>query len=153
VKAAQRLARATALAAAASLSACAGPLGPFAGGRLAGSVVTEASSDWSFTRDVKIVQLETRPDRPWSVNLGCVDWNGALYVGTEDPSDRWVRNIEADPRVRLRIGERIWERRAVRVTDPNEWTGAGLALFRKYDLHYEAGETEEHGWLFRLDPP
>lgn len=146
---------AAAILALAALAApgCSGPLGPFAGGRLRGVVQETSPPDWSFTHDVMIVQLETRPEDPWSVNLGCVEHAGALYVGTDHPErERWVENVLADPRVRLRVGDRIWERRAVRVTDTDEWTLAGLALFRKYDLTYEEGETE-HGWLFRLDPP
>lgn len=132
------------------LVACGGPLGPFAGGRLRGEPAAPRS-DWSFTHDILLVQLETHPERPWSVTLGCIDHDGALYVGSPDPeSDRWVAYVTRDPRVRLRVEGRVYELRAVRVTDPAEWATAGRRLYEKYDLEVEPGH--EPGWLFRLDP-
>jgi hypothetical protein len=132
------------------LAACGGPLGPVAGGRLRGEPAPPPS-DWSYTRDVLLVQLETRPERPWSVTLGCIDYQGALYVGSPDPErDRWVAHVTRDPRVRLRVEGRIYELQARRVTDPAEWAAAGRLLYEKYDLRQEAGR--EPGWLFRLDP-
>jgi hypothetical protein len=131
--------------------ACGGPLGPLPGGRLKGPETTEPVSDWSFAQDVMLVQLETRPTDPWSVTLGCIDHEGALYVGSNDPSDRWVQHVVADPRVRLRVDGTIHPRIAVKVTEPSEWMIAGRKLFEKYDLAYDA--DHEPGWLFRLDPP
>ena len=129
--------------------ACASPLGPFPGGRLSGEAAP-APQDWAFTRDVMIVQLETRPERPYSVNVGCIDYDGALYVGSPDPeSSRWVANLVLDPEVRLRVGDRVYDLRAARVTG-DEWVLAGRALYEKYDLSLEPGK--EPGWLFRLDP-
>lgn len=142
----------TALAAALALilAACGGPLGAVPGGRLRGEPAAPPA-DWAFTRDVPLVQLETRPERPWSVTLGCVEYQGALYVGSPDPeSDRWVAHVTRDPRVRLRVEGRIYELQARRVTDPAEWAAAGRLLYEKYDLRQEPGR--EPGWLFRLDP-
>jgi len=134
-----------------AMLACSGPLGPVAGGRLAGDVVSPPPADWSFTREVMIVQLETRPDDPYSVNVGCIDHGGAVYVGSAEPEDsRWVANLVADPRVRLRVDGRLYALRAVRVTDPAEWAEAGRKLFEKYDLSVEPGH--DPGWLFRLEP-
>lgn len=131
--------------------ACGGPLGPFPGGRLTGAEGTAPVSDWSFTRDVMLVQLETRPGQPYSVTLGCIDHQGAVYVGSHDPGDRWVRNVQADPQVRLRVGDTIYPRIAVEVVDRSEWAVVGRKLFEKYDLEYDP--DREPGILFRLDPP
>jgi hypothetical protein len=130
---------------------CGGPLGPFAGGRLHGTEVTEPVTDFSFAADVMLVQLEVRPERPWSVTLGCIDHEGAIYVGSDDPGDRWVQYVVADPRVRLRIGDKIYPRVAVKVEQESEWVIVGKKLFDKYDLQYEP--DHDPGWLFRLDPP
>ena len=128
-----------------------GPLGPFPGGELSGTIASEAVSDWSFAHDVMIVQLETRPERPYSVNLGCIDYGEAIYVGTSNPeTSRWVSHLEADPRVRLRVGDTVYPLRAERVTDTTEYNAAGLRFFRKYDLDYDPEESA--GVLFRLDP-
>jgi len=131
--------------------ACGGPLGPLPGGRLAGTEATQPVDDWSFAHEVLLVQLETRPAAPYSVTLGCIDHAGAIYVGADEPSDRWVKHVVDDPRVRLRVGDTIYPRIAVKVTDPSEWLLVGRALFQKYDLEYPA--DHEPGWLFRLDPP
>ena len=66
--------------------ACGGPLGPLPGGRLKGMETTQPVEDWSFTHEVMLVQLETRPADPYSVTLGCIDHEGAIYVGSDDPS-------------------------------------------------------------------
>ena len=131
--------------------ACGGPLGPLPGGRLKGTEATQPVEDWSFTREIMLVQLEARPADPYSVTLGCIDHDGALYVGSDDPSDRWVQYVDADPRVRVRVDGTLHPRNAVKVTDPSEWMVAGRKLFEKYDLDYDP--DHEPGWLFRLDPP
>ena len=98
-----------------------------------------------------MIQLETRLDDPYSVNLGCIDAMDSLYVGAPDPEDsRWVANLLEDPRVRLRIGETLYELQAVRVTDPGEFTFVERRLHRKYD--YQPPRIQAPGWLFRLDP-
>ena len=143
-------------AVAASLAAC-GPLGPFPGGKLRGSVHSGAAPDWSSARDAKQVQLETRPGDPYSVNVWCGVMDGKLYVpsslilGTDDPAERgWVRNVLADPRVRLRIEGTLYPLRAVRVEDPAELEAVRKLLLAKYDV-----DPDEHAaaaWIFRLDP-
>lgn len=81
----------------------------FSGGRLSGE---EGSwpTGWQDAADVSQIQLETRPEDPHSVNVWIVVVDGAAYIstsllhGTEVPDEReWVRNVAADPRVRVRI--------------------------------------------------
>lgn len=59
--------------------------------------------------------------------------NGTVYLlsGGGDHSD-WVRNLRADPRVFLRIGDRKWEARARPVEDPDEDATARRLLAAKY---------------------
>ena len=45
-----------------------GPLGPIPGPELAGSLVEEPVEDWSSVDAVKVVQIETRPEDPYSVS-------------------------------------------------------------------------------------
>lgn len=142
------------LAVAAWLAAC-GPLGPFPGGRLRGSVHPGAPPDWSFAREVKQIQLETRPGDPYSVNVWCGVMDGNLYVpsllilGNDDPGSRgWVRNVLADPRVRVRIEGTLYPLRALRVEDPAEREAARNLLLARYDV-----DPDEHAaaaWIFRL---
>ncbi len=144
------------LAAVASLVAC-GPLGPFPGGKLSGEVHESAPPDWSFAKDEKQIQLETRPGDPYSVNVWCGVMDGKLYVptslilGTDDPAERgWVKNALDDPRVRVRIEGTVYPLRAVRVEDPAEREAVRKMLLAKYEV--EADEHATAAWIFRLDP-
>jgi len=149
-----RLALPTLLALAIFALAC-GPIGPIPGGRLSGPV-ENAPADWGFASDVGTIQLETRPDDPHSVNTWCGVVDGALYVptslirGTDEPSEReWVANALADPRVRIRVGDSVYQARAVRVDDPTEREAARAALIAKYDV--EPDPHSEAAWVFRME--
>lgn len=103
------------------LSACGGPFLVFPGGALSGEVVEEPVRDWSFVDD-RFVDLETRPEDPYSVELNYVVRDGALYV---DPAEgrRWLDHIRADPRVRVRFDGKVYPLRAVLVGRPGELEG------------------------------
>lgn len=101
------------------LAACEGPTGFFSGGTLAGPVAPVPGS-FEFARDAGTVQLETRPEDPYSVNIACSVVGDGLYISAGDNRSQWVENMEADPRVRMRIKGDIYELRAERVTDAAE---------------------------------
>jgi len=129
-----------------------GPLGPIPGGRLSGTLAPSAPSDWSSTDSVKEVQLETRPSDPYSVNIWGVGIGRSFYVASgRGEESTWARNILEDPNVRLRVGETLYELRAVRVDDDQSREIFLEALARKYDWEPD-GEEAETAWLFRLDP-
>ena len=70
-------------------SGCNGPLLVLPGGRLEGEV-KPSPSDWSFAGDYGTVQLETRPEEPYSVNIAFTVIEGSLYVkagNTETPAN------------------------------------------------------------------
>ena len=104
-----------------ALAGCGGPLGIIPGGELSGSEAT--ASDWSeVVSESGTLDLETRPEDPYSVRIGFVLRDGRIYI---DPAEEraWYQNLEADPSVRVRIGDRIYRARAVPVTDPTELEG------------------------------
>jgi hypothetical protein len=109
---------------------CGGPLLVFPGGALSGTVVTEPVTDWSFVTD-SFVDLETRPEDPYSVELNYVVRDGKLYL---DPNEgrRWLDHLRADPRARVRFGEKIYPVEAVLVGRPGELEGfeAGAFVYR-----------------------
>jgi hypothetical protein len=138
--------------------ACGGPVGPIPGGALSGTV-KPSPADWAFVANVEQVQLETNPADPHSVNTWIGTSAGALYLptsmirGPKLPTEReWVRNIERDDRVRLRIGDDVYELRAERVIDASELTTARAALEKKYDLAAADMDPAREIWLFRLAP-
>jgi hypothetical protein len=83
--------------------------------------VTEPVSDWSFAEDM-FIDLETRPDDPYSVELNYIVRDGRLYV---DPAEgrRWLEHIREDPNLRVRLGGKVYSVKAVLVGEPGELAG------------------------------
>ena len=100
---------------------CGGPTLVFPGGALSGEVVNEPVEDWSFVSD-RFVDLETRPDDPYSVELNYIVHDGNLYL---DPAEgrRWFEYLKADPHVRVRFDDKVYPVVAVLVGRPGELEG------------------------------
>jgi hypothetical protein len=131
------------------LSAC----GPVPGGRLEG-VVTPRPPEWSSVLDDgrAFCEIESRPEDPHSIQLDCFLYERDLYVQSHRwafaswwPTESWASVWVEHPEVRLRIGDALFELRAVHVTEPTERTPVleargynpvpdGIALFR-FDAH------------------
>jgi len=103
------------------LLGCGGPVLVFPGGKLSGEVVTEPVADWSFVTS-SFVDLETRLDDPYSVELNYFVRDGQLYI---DPAEgrTWLEYLREDPRVRVRFHGKVYALRAVLVRDPAELEG------------------------------
>jgi hypothetical protein len=139
-------------AAALALAACSGgPAGWLHGGRLDGEVVTAPVDDWSFTREEQTIQLETNPDAPYSVNVWCVAKGANLWVTAGSQSNTWAKHLVADPRARVRVGDKLYERVAVPVADPAE-----VEIVRSLYAEKYASDRKPSSVMtpmqFRLDP-
>jgi hypothetical protein len=104
---------------------------------LKGNVVTSTVTDWSFTETIPVVQLQTQTWYllPHSVNINCLDYDGQLYLVSVYPAGTthsWNENVIRDPHVRLKIGDQIYDRTAVLVTDQAEQEGVMQARHKKY---------------------
>ncbi len=135
------------------------PLGPLSGGRLGGDVYSQPVTDWTFADDTETCQIETNPDDPYSVNTWCTGWQGNLYVPTSMilgpvvPGERqWVRNVESESEVRVRIDGVVHELAAARVTDDAEYAAVLAKLEEKYELDPADRDPEREIWIFRLGP-
>jgi len=136
-----------------------GPLGPFPGPELAGSVVEEPVDDWSPVDAIKVIQIETRPEAPYSVSTWLTRIDDGIYVFAADDESPWVRNIGEDPRVRIRIEGRIYERRAVGVAEFETKRAFLTGMKSKYEGDYGFDPAFwQHAWdtgefvLFRMQP-
>jgi hypothetical protein len=100
---------------------CGGPVLMIPGGALRGEVVREPVDDWSFVT-ARFVDLETRPENPYSVELHYTVKRGKLYI---DPKEGrgWLDHIRADPRVRVRFDGKVYPLKAMLVDDPEELQG------------------------------
>ena len=78
------------------------------------------------------------------------------YGGGEWPDKYWNSNVSSDPRVRLEMGGKIYEREAVVVEDPVEFQTALQALAAKYPFWQEMlakPESERPDMsVVRMDP-
>jgi hypothetical protein len=128
-------------------SGCEGPTAYFPGGALAGRVAPVPASP-DFARDAGTVQLETNPGEPYSVNLACTVVGEHLYVNAGGTRTQWVENLEADPRVRLRVDGVIYELRAERVTDAAEMDAFAEAWLRNVWARDPRGYDE--AFVYRL---
>jgi hypothetical protein len=126
-----------------------GPVLLLPGGKLSG-VETSPPSDWDFTREIDTVQLETRPSDPYSVNIWATGIGDVLYLHAGTNRANWVENIEADPRVRIRIGDRIYTLRATRVEDQDEFMVFADAYAEKYGVR-PRNENVTEVYLMRLE--
>ena len=111
---------------------CKGPLVLLPGGALEGAVVP-APADWSFTDEIEVVQLETNPSEPYSVNIWVIAVDGSLYVHSGTNHATWIENMETDPRVRLQVEDSIYELVASRVQTQAEFDRFITTYVKKYE--------------------
>jgi hypothetical protein len=100
---------------------------------LRGEPVAAPVTDWSFTEKIQAVKVQTQTPflLPYSVSAWCAIYNGNLYL-TSYRGRRWVEDIIRDPHVRLKIGDRLFDRTFSLVNDPSEKAAVLQAKGRKY---------------------
>ena len=125
-----------------------GPTLLIPGGELSGPVEA-LPENWTFSDEVSTIQLETRPLDPYSVNIWAVGIGDRLYVHAGANRSRWVENILADPRVRVRVAGKLYPLTAVRVEDPAEFATFADAYKKKYGTR-PRNENATLVYLYRL---
>jgi hypothetical protein len=129
-----------------------GPIGPFPGGRLSGTPASGAVGDWTpVLSGVPRIEIEVNPVRPRSVTTSYLVHDGKLYVPSMMAAHKsWPQAAIADDRVVVRVAGKLYERRAVRVTEPAEIR----ALVRAWDASApdDMDVSALSTWYFRMDP-
>jgi len=104
---------------------------------LRGKLVEPAPLDWSFTdahREIAI-EIHTPYLVAHSVTIWCAEVDGVLYIGARNPeSKRWPGWVDANPEVRLKIGERLYEVKLVPLDQPERIDRLRRAYAAKYEL-------------------
>ena len=116
-----------------------GPIAIIAGGPFRrGELVPGPEPDWSFVRDVREVEFQL-VDPPRSRTTWILDHDGKAYIPCGYMTSwwgrlwkRWPAEVEKDPRIVLRIGDALYERKLVRVQDPAIVAPLLAELSRKY---------------------
>ena len=108
---------------------------------LKGELVTTPVADWSFTDKVQNIEIQTSSWYllPHSVTINCISYQGRLYLysfyaaGLAYPHGRrWNEDVARDPHVRIKIGDKLYDRTLVLATDPAEQEAVHEATFKKY---------------------
>jgi hypothetical protein len=134
------------------LSGCGGgPLPFLAGGKLDGTV-KPAPASFAFVRDVGTIQLETRPEDPYSVNVAGAVVGEGLYVSAGDNRANWVDHIDANPLVRVRIEGDVYELEARRVTDAKEMDAFAESWLALGAWARDPRELDGEPYVYRLEP-
>jgi len=136
-----------------AILACGCSCGPFLllpGGKLDGTP-KPAPASFALPGNRDTIQIETRPEDPYSVNVSGAVVDGKLYVSSGDEPQNWAKNIEANPLVRARIDGDLYDLKARRVTDRAElqafavvWTSGNTWARDPMKL----GEV----WVYQLGP-
>ncbi|XOV84618.1 MAG: hypothetical protein ACFHXK_05760 [bacterium] len=111
------LSRGFALAVLIVLGGCSGPLLWLPGGALSGPEAPLSAAP--VPAEGGVLVLETRPENPYSVNIGYTVIDGQIYV---DPAAerQWYQYMAANPEVRIRLegSQSVYPALAVAVEDP-----------------------------------
>lgn len=132
--------------------------GPFTSGRL----VTGPEPDWSFVHGVREVEFQLLAP-PRSRTTWILDHEGRAYIPCGYMTSwwgriwkRWPHEAARDPRILLRVGDELYERRLVRIEAGPEVAPLLAELGRKYlggrEVPLAAVRSGEL-WLFELAPP
>jgi len=128
-----------------------GPIGPIPGGRLSGPVSTDPNPDWSNLE--KVIELEIRPARPWSLNVWNVFVDGELYVPSAKGAwRRWTAVVLEEPLIRLRTHGQIYLGRIEQVTDPELRLRVGRAIAERYAQRVPESADTDTTWYFHITP-
>ena len=108
----------------------------------------EQLADWG-----KVIRLETRgrsSGRPVEVALGYVEESdGSFLVAAGSPDADWARNLDAEPRCRVRLAEGDWTDAAAEPLDATEAARAVRELILRYGT---PAERLGRGPAYRLRP-
>jgi hypothetical protein len=140
---------------------------------LTGDVVRTPVTDWSFTDSIPNIQIQTHTPYllPHVLTTDIARVGGQIYLFSEyfapargKPDTRgdfpqarfWNRMVVRDPRIRVKIGNQLFDMRVYPLTDPAEIETARKAFLSKYD-DVRRGEAAPEArrpalYFFRLEP-
>ncbi|MGA7796292.1 MAG: hypothetical protein WCA19_24950 [Candidatus Acidiferrales bacterium] len=115
---------------------------------LTGDLVTTPVTDWSFLDNVPNIKIQTQTRflLPHSVTINCLAYKGQFYVTSTHPIGAprsWNENVMRDPHVRIKIGDKLYDRSLVAVTDPAEKDAVIQVREKKYQLKAPANATTD----------
>ena len=128
------------------------PWNQLPGKRITGEEVTEPVDDWTFMEKSTRVTLEVRPSDPYSVDIRSFLHEGILYLNSISPENRWTQYLLEDPKLRIKVGNRIYKALATRVEDAalvNEIQEAREQM--NPGRPQRTPQEKAQNWYFRVD--
>ncbi len=123
---------------------------PFAGGKLPGEV--KAIPDgWPAVTSAEVIEIETNPSEPYSVKLWVIVMNNHPYIHAGANRATWVEHLEQNPELILGHNGSLYELKAERVMDMNEFTELSEIYKDKYG-NYPRNSNLNEIYLYRLEP-
>ncbi len=114
--------------------------------------VSDEPPDWS--RVGTTVELQIRPDDPWSLRAYAIPHRGELYVPSFFAERRrWVPVALGDARALVRIGDRLFPRKIERIEDASLRSELIVAMAEHHGYEPEGVIGLDTTWYFRLGPP
>ena len=123
---------------------------------LSGELVNQTMSDWSFSDQVDEIFVQTRTPYliPHSVTTYCVTYNEQFYLfsayyggGNFPDARRWNQNVVRDPRVRLKIGDQLFDQTLIYVENESIRRPVHQAFADKYPQWTSPGLENVHIFL------
>ncbi len=138
-----------------------GPVGPIPGGSLRGEP-TAPADDWGIAEGIQHLPVEHRGSRlPYSGRYWFMLYEGRIHLILPSLFGRGLHDrLLADPRVRVRISDALYDQVATRVDLPSVYTAALPTLVRRQFAIEVMGEVRPlpgrppvETWIWRLDDP
>lgn len=117
------------------------------GTRLSGSLVEDTNPDWSFMQPQQKVWVQTNTWYliPHSITTISFVMDGELYIPCGwCGSKRWPKLVADNPGVTVKVGDKLYRRTAVKVTDE---------AFKQQVLQALGGREITDLEIYRMDPP
>lgn len=123
---------------------------PFSGGKLEGAL-TPIPDAWVAVTDADVIQIETNPQAPYSVNLWVTVMDNVPYIHAGANRATWVEHLEENPELLLGHEGFLYEVEAQRVTSQEELERLSEPYKAKYG-NYPRNMNIDEIYLYRLLP-
>jgi hypothetical protein len=87
-----------------------------------------------MSEDIDNVLLETNPEKPYSVTVWGIGKDRIFYIAAAQRSHRWATNLEKDPKVVLSVDGKLYNAKAERMPEGEEFDEIRRAFVKKYDI-------------------
>lgn len=125
------------------------------GGPFRGVAVDCGAADWSHYATVPEFEIEVQPEAPRSLTTWGLVYQSDLYIPADflTPWKRWPQQVEKEPRIRVRVDDRVFSCHAARITDEVLVARLREEAAAKYKIEPDGWAARAEVWWFRVGSP